>query len=77
MTSRVDIVGAEIARPVDKALCARVGVDQTRVDRVDQCQVYTLLVYVMAEVSLPVGIRWIVHNLVRLKPNKAAKIGGV
>jgi hypothetical protein len=32
-------IGAEIAGPADKSLLAHINLDQTRVDRVDQCQV--------------------------------------
>jgi hypothetical protein len=39
LAQRVDVVGAEIAGPADKGLLAHVGLDQTRMDRVDQCQV--------------------------------------
>jgi hypothetical protein len=40
---RIDIIGAEIVRAADKGLLAHVGLNQTRVDRADQCRFdYTL-----------------------------------
>jgi hypothetical protein len=41
LTHRIDIVAAEIARPADKGLLAHVGLDQTRVDRVDHVESIT------------------------------------
>jgi hypothetical protein len=38
LTRRIDIVGAQIARPADQGLLAHIGLDQARVNRVDQCQ---------------------------------------